>query len=151
MHGDYATILVLDEAVPTRRHPTSIQRGTTNNSARIYIPLVKATCVGPTTSTAVGTIDETIQINISVEYALVPRDLRSSRHMLAPNVRLGSIIQHRRSAAVRVVHQHRRIASHHIVRVGLLRWLRRCHGVDLGGELGFRSTARRRFIGCGRF
>lgn len=60
------------------------------------------------------------------------------------------IKMHDRFAAA-VVDEDRRIAGYHIVRVALLRRLRRCHGVDLGRELGFRSTARRQFIDCWRF
>ncbi|WP_018253663.1 hypothetical protein [Salinispora mooreana] len=60
------------------------------------------------------------------------------------------IKMHDRFAAA-VVDEDRGVAGDHIVRVALLRWLRRCHGFGLGGELGFRSTAGRRFIVCGRF
>lgn len=54
-------------------------------------------------------------------------------------------------ATAGVVDQDRSVAGYHIVRVALLRWLRRCHRFDLGGDLDFRSTARRRFIVYGWF
>lgn len=50
-----------------------------------------------------------------------------------------------------VVDEDRSITGDHIVRVALLRRLRRCHGVDLGRELGFRSTTRRQLSIVGDF
>ncbi|GAA2590621.1 hypothetical protein GCM10010399_20970 [Dactylosporangium fulvum] len=49
-------------------------------------------------------------------------------------------------AAIAVVYKYRSVASDHIVGVALLRWPWRGHGVDLGRELAFRSTTRRRLI-----
>lgn len=54
-------------------------------------------------------------------------------------------------ASIVVMHEDRGIAGEHIVRVALLRQLRRRHGVDLGRELGFRSTTRRPLIDWWRF
>jgi len=65
---------------------------------------------------------------------------------LRPPSRVPAIVR-----AARIVNENRPLAREHIVRVALLRWLRRGHGVDLGRELGFRSTTCAQLIDWRRF
>ena len=116
MHGDYASPLVLNYAIPRCRKSTSIVRERADNFACIYIALIESAVVRPLTCATPRIINEFIKVHARIEYAFVRCDAQTTRHMFSTNVRLRYIVEHW-GGAVRIVHQNGCGPCQHIVRV----------------------------------